>query len=210
LPEGSVSVSLLTVTSPPESLCSSSPNSPAGGATNPVFLRAAAGGAWPPASTRYALLRPSGGHHRLPLRDVHGGDAPSRFFLQHSGGRVITSLMKVDSGLSHRSIPRAPTLWGGKRAVLRLHLFGFDGFGVASCCQAGRGCPSTARATVTPCAGPPHPQRPLRHRPRCSDAARGVVQDVIRRGGGGRVLRWSCRHPRRRTGARASSPWRTR
>jgi hypothetical protein len=56
---------------------------------------------------------------------------------------------------------RPPTLWGGKRAVLWLHLFGFDGFGaasnVASRRQAGRGCPSTARATVAPCAGPPHP-----------------------------------------------------
>jgi hypothetical protein len=87
---------------------------------------------------------------------------------------------------------RPPILWGGKRAVLRLHLFGFDGFGVASNAashrQAGRGCPSTARATVAPCAGPPHLWRPLRHRPHCSDAARGVVQDVVRRGGGGRVL----------------------
>jgi hypothetical protein len=27
---------------------------------------------------------------------------------------------------------RAPVSWGGKRAVLRLHLFGFDGFGGAS------------------------------------------------------------------------------
>jgi hypothetical protein len=45
---------------------------------------------------------------------------------------MITSLVKVDSGLSHGSIPRAPTLWGGKRAVLWLHLFGFDGFGAAS------------------------------------------------------------------------------
>jgi hypothetical protein len=61
--------------------------------------------------------------------------------------------------------------------VLRLHLFGFDGFGVASNAtsshQAGRGCPSTARATVASCAGPPHPQCPLRRRPRCSDATRG-------------------------------------
>jgi hypothetical protein len=56
------------------------------GSADPVFLRAAAGGAWPPASTRGVLLHLSGGHHRLPLRDVHGGDAPSRFFLQHSGG----------------------------------------------------------------------------------------------------------------------------
>jgi hypothetical protein len=93
--------------------------------------------------------------------------------------------------------------------MLRLHLFGFDGFGAASNAashhQAGRGCPSTARATVAPCAGPPHPWRPLRRRPHCSNTARGVVQDVVRRGGGGRVLGWSCPHPHRRTGARTSS-----
>jgi hypothetical protein len=93
--------------------------------------------------------------------------------------------------------------------MLRLHLFGFDGFGAASNTasrrQAGRGCLSTARATVAPCAGPPHPWCPLRRRPHCSDAARGVVQDVVRRGGGGRVLGLSCPHPRRRIGARTSS-----
>jgi hypothetical protein len=75
---------------------------------------------------------------------------------------MITSLVKVDSGLSHSSISCAPQLsWGEKRAVLRLHLFGFDGFGAASNAasrrQAGRGCPSTARATVTLCAGSLHP-----------------------------------------------------
>jgi hypothetical protein len=103
------------------------------GAADFVFLRAAAGGAWPPTSTHYALLHPSGGHHRLPPQDVRGGDIPSRFFLQHSGGRMFTSLVKVDSGLSSGSIPRAPpTLWGGKRAVLWLHLFGFDGTTPAS------------------------------------------------------------------------------
>jgi hypothetical protein len=80
---------------------------------DPVFLRAAAGGAWPLASTRGVLLHPSGGHHRLPPRDVRGGDAPSRFFLQHLGG-VITSLVKADIGLSHDSIPRAPnSFWVG-------------------------------------------------------------------------------------------------
>jgi hypothetical protein len=31
---------------------------------------------------------------------------------------------------------------------------------------------------------------------------RGVVQDVVRRGGDNHVLGWSCPHPRRRTGAR--------
>jgi hypothetical protein len=51
------------------------------GAADPIFLHAAAGGAWPPASTRYALLHPSGGHHCLPPWDVRGGDAPSCFFL---------------------------------------------------------------------------------------------------------------------------------
>jgi hypothetical protein len=80
------------------------------GADDPIFLRAAVGGAWPPTPTHYALLHPSGGHHLLPPRDVCGGDAPSRFFLQHSGGRMFTSLVKVDSGLSHSSIPHAPTL----------------------------------------------------------------------------------------------------
>jgi hypothetical protein len=78
---------------------------------------------------------------------------------------MFTSLVKVDSGPSHDSIPRAPTLWGGKRAVLRLHLFAFDGFGTTSRRQAEHGGPSTVRATVTPCTGPPHPQHPLRRRP---------------------------------------------
>jgi hypothetical protein len=57
-----------------------------------------------------------------------------------------------------------PTLWAGKRAVLRLHLFGFDGFGAASNAASHRraehGCPSTARATIAPYAGPPHPAVP--------------------------------------------------
>jgi hypothetical protein len=53
----------------------------------------------------------------------------------------------------------------------------------------GRGCPSTARAMVTPCAGRPHPRLHPRRRP-----YRGVVQDVVRHGGGGGVLGWSCPH----------------
>jgi hypothetical protein len=87
----------------------------------PVFAgrTCAAGGAWPPASTHGVLLHLLGGHHRLPPRDVRGGDAPSRFFLQHSGGRMITSLVKVDSWLSHDSFPRAPNSlgWEASRAV---------------------------------------------------------------------------------------------
>jgi hypothetical protein len=45
-------------------------------------------------------------------------------------------------------------------------------------------------------------RRPAASVAHCSDAAQGVIQDVARRGGGGRVLGWSCPHPRRRTGAR--------
>jgi hypothetical protein len=48
---------------------------------------------------------------------------------------------------------------------------------------SGRGYPSTARPTVAPCAGLPHPRRLSRRRPYCSDVARGVVQDVVCRGG---------------------------
>jgi hypothetical protein len=89
------------------------------GSANPIFLRAAARGAWPPASTCGVLFHPSGDHRRLPPQDVRGGDAPSHFFLQHLGGRMITSLVKVVSGLSHGSIPRAPNSlgWEASRAV---------------------------------------------------------------------------------------------
>jgi hypothetical protein len=77
-------------------------------------------------------------------------------------------------------------------------LHGLDGFGTASSAacrrQAGRGCLSTARATVASCVGPPHPWRLSCRRPHCSDAVRRVIQDVVRRGGGGHVLGWSCPH----------------
>jgi hypothetical protein len=89
-----------------------------------------------------------------------------------------------------------------RRQLPRVWLLGLDGFGAASRRQTGRGCSSTVQATVAPCAGLPHPWRSLRNRLHCSGAAQGVVQDVVRRGGGGRVLGWSCPHPRRRTGAR--------
>jgi hypothetical protein len=53
----------------------------------------------------------------------------------------------------------------------------------------GRGCPSTARATVASCAGRPYPRLLPCRRPH-----QGDVQDVIRCGGGIRVLGWSCPH----------------
>jgi hypothetical protein len=47
------------------------------GAADLAFLRAAAGGARPPTSALHAPLHPPGGHLRLHLRDVQGGDASS-------------------------------------------------------------------------------------------------------------------------------------
>jgi hypothetical protein len=47
------------------------------GVADLVFLRAAAGGARLPTSVLHAPLHPLGGHPRLPLRDVRGGDASS-------------------------------------------------------------------------------------------------------------------------------------
>jgi hypothetical protein len=48
-----------------------------------------------------------------------------------------------------------------RRQLPRVWLLGLDGFGAASNAASrrhvGHGCPSTARATVAPCAGPPHP-----------------------------------------------------
>jgi hypothetical protein len=49
--------------------------------------------------------------------------------------------------------------------------------------RSGCGCPSTARATVTPCAGRPCPRPFPRHRPH-----RGVAQHAVRCEGGVRVL----------------------
>jgi hypothetical protein len=112
LPGGLVLGSLLSVTFPLKSLCFLFPNSQRVGSTDPIFLRAAVGGAWPPGSTRGVLLHPLCGHRRLPPWDVHGGDIISRFFLQHSGGRMISSLVEVGSGLSHGSIPHAPQYFG--------------------------------------------------------------------------------------------------
>jgi hypothetical protein len=59
-----------------------------------------------------------------------------------------------------------------------------------------RGCPSTARAMVAPCVGRPHPRLLPRHRPHWE-----AVQDVVRRGGGGGVLGWSCPHSRSEDGS---------
>jgi hypothetical protein len=61
---------------------------------------------------------------------------------------------------------------------------------------AERGCPSTARAMVASCAGWPHPRLLPRHRLYWE-----VVQDVVRRAGGGGILGWSCPHSRSEDGS---------
>jgi hypothetical protein len=61
---------------------------------------------------------------------------------------------------------------------------------------SGCGCLSTTRATVAPCAGRPYPRLLPRRRPH-----RGVVQDIVRRGGSVRVLGWSCPHYRSEDGS---------
>jgi hypothetical protein len=62
--------------------------------------------------------------------------------------------------------------------------------------RAERGCPSTARAMVAQCVGWPHPRLLPRHQPHWE-----VVQDVVRRAGGGGVLGWSCPHSRSEDGS---------
>jgi hypothetical protein len=75
---------------------------------------------------------------------------------------MFTSLVKVDSRLSYGSIPRAPQLLG---------------VGSESCC----GSISLALMASVP---PPMVTAGLA----AEDATRGVVQDVVRRGGGDRAI----------------------
>jgi hypothetical protein len=87
-----------------------------------------------------------------------------------------------------------------RRQLLRVWLLGLDGFGAASgaasCCLVGAwlsahrtGDGRAVRRTATSTAFP-------RRRPH-----RGVVQDVVRRGGGDRVLVWFCPHSRSEDGS---------
>jgi hypothetical protein len=159
-------VSLLTVTLLLESLCSSSPNSPAGwGCRTRLSSCCCRRGL---ASSLYTL-RPASSFKRPSSPTSEGCSWRRRSFPllpPALGGKDVHQPCKGGQRAEPRLHPSCPpTLWSGKRAVLRLHLFGFDGFGTASRRQAERGCSSTIRATVAPCAGPPHPQHPLRRRP---------------------------------------------
>jgi hypothetical protein len=63
----------------------------------------------------------------------------------------------------------------------------YGGWELPPAAWSGCGCPSTARATIAPCAGRPCPRPFPRRRPH-----RGVAQHVVRREGGVRVLGRSC------------------
>jgi hypothetical protein len=102
---------------------------------------------------------------------------------------VFTSLAEeanlgyVGSACYRLSAVACPTLWAGwLRRCLRRCLLPL---------WSGRGCSSTARAMVAPCAGPAHPPLLLP-----AGRTREIVQDVVHRGGGGGVLGWSCPHSR--------------
>jgi hypothetical protein len=109
---------------------------------------------------------------------------------------MFISLVKVDSGLSHNSIPRAPQLFG----VGSKPCYGSISLALMALVPPPTPPPVAERSVA---ARPPHGRRSRRvqvHRTRSapcavghrwsrrSDAARGVVQDVVRRGDGGRAL----------------------
>jgi hypothetical protein len=117
-----------------------------------------------------------------------------RFFLQHLGEKGVRQpcgggelRVRGTGRLWRRQLPRVwPPAWVALVPPPAL----------PPAAEAERGCPSTARATVAPCAGRPHPRLLPCHRPHWE-----VVQDVVCRGGGGGVLGWSCLHSRSEDGS---------
>jgi hypothetical protein len=61
----------------------------------------------------------------------------------------------------------------------RVWLPGLDGFGAASRRQARRACPSTARASIAPCVGLPHPWRTAPTPPRGSYKTSHAVEVAV-------------------------------
>jgi hypothetical protein len=161
--------------------------------------------------------RPCGGEKRAGLRpppalsfkDVHhpcwgGGRAElglrlprglaARFFLQHSGEKGVRQPCEGGElwlcGVGRLRCRQLPRAW-------LLSLGGFGAASGAASCRldgawlsvhpTGDGC--AVRRSATSTASPASP------------AAPGVVQDVVRRGGGGSVLGWSCPHSRSEDGS---------
>ena len=133
LPGGLVLGSLLSTTFLPKSLCSLFPNSQRVGPVDPIFLRVAVGGAWPPGLYPWCPVSSS----RRPSSPTSAGCPWRRcsFLLLPPafGGKDDYQPRGGGQRAEPRLHPmRLPVSWGGKRAMLRLHLFGFDGFGAAS------------------------------------------------------------------------------
>jgi hypothetical protein len=111
----------------------------------------------------------------------------SCFFLQHSGERALTGL--AEGRTSTTLIRSAASVVSCSVPGILAQLALAPPPTLPPAAWSGRGCPSTARATVAPHAGRaclrPFPRRRLH---------RGIVQDVVHREGGVRVLGLSCPH----------------
>jgi hypothetical protein len=145
----------------------------------------------------------------LSFKDVHhprwgGGRAEWELRLLRGLGGLLLPPAFGGEGRSPASRRRQTLVRGTdrlwRRQLPRVWLPGLGCSGAASGAGAERGCPSTAWATIASCVGWPHPRLLPRHQ-----SHREVVQDVVRRVGGGGVLGWSCPHSRSEDGAKTSS-----
>jgi hypothetical protein len=159
----------------------------------------------PPVVIQKDDYQPCGGEKQAGLRPPSALNFKDVHHQCWGGGRAELG-PRLPHGLAVRFFPQYPREKGAHqscgRGALRVRdagqrqcrqpprarCFGLGGFGAASgAAGLGRGCPSTARATFTPCAGPPYPRPLSRCRPH-----RRFVHGIVRRGGGGCVL--GCPH----------------
>jgi hypothetical protein len=162
--------------------------------TSLVVGRSKAGCGLSPTLSFKDVHHPCWGGRRAESGSCLSRGLAARFFLQHSGEKGVRQpceggelRLRGVGHLRHRQLPRVWLL--GLGALV-------PPLALPPAAWTERGYPSTARATVAPCVGRPHPRLLPRRRP-----PRGVVQDVVRRGGGGGVLGWSCAHSRSEDGS---------
>jgi hypothetical protein len=128
----------------------------------------------PPAVTRDDDRRPRGGEERA------GPWPPPSPQLQGCSSSVLGGgRAELGPCLPHGLVTRFFLQHSGEKGVHQP----YGGGELPPAARSGCGCPSTARATVTPCAGRPCPRPFPRHRPH-----RGVAQHAVRCEGGVRVL----------------------